>query len=204
MMQPLVVDFTDDETAILTWDQFSFGSAFLVSPVLAPGVTTRKVYLPSASNWFDFWTGKKYEGGSYVDSDTPLSSLPLFVKAGSVLPLGPSVQFTSENLDGPIDLRVYPGESGSFTMFEDSGDGFGFEHDEYAEIVFSYDAKESTLVIGDRKGKFAGMVEKRVFNIYVVREGHGVGIDSTTAPDSTHAYIGEKLTIPIKSEVALL
>ena len=175
-MRALAMDFRSDPRALNVGDQFMFGPALLVSPVTEPGADTRRTYLPKAS-WYDFWTGRKQDGAKMIDAAAPLDRVPLFVRAGSIVPLGPDVQYAAEKPADPIELRVYRGANGEFTLYEDENDGYNYEKGAYATIPIRWDEALQTLTIGERKGKFPGMLQSRNFRIVFVSENHGAGID---------------------------
>jgi alpha-D-xyloside xylohydrolase len=193
-MRPLVMDFADDTRVRNIGDQFMFGRSLLVNPVTEQGATTRHLYLPK-TNWVDFWTGETLNGGSYIDAPAPLSSLPLYVRAGSILPMGPELQYASEKPADPIELRVYSGADADYTIYEDEGDSYRYEKGAYATIPIHWNNQTQTLTIGARKGSFAGMLTKRTFQVVLVKAGHGTGIGSTSLPDRTVMYDGNALTI---------
>ena len=126
LMRGLAMDFREDPHVFEIDDQFMFGPAIMVNPITAPKATFRKVYLPMDSNWYNFWTGKKYSGGQTLQVPSPIDEIPLFVKAGSILPMGPFIQYAAESVD-PLELRVYPGADGSFTLYEDENDTYNYE-----------------------------------------------------------------------------
>jgi alpha-D-xyloside xylohydrolase len=159
---------------------------------------TRKVYLPEGTSWTDFWTGATLPGGQTIEAAAPIQTLPLYVRAGSIIPYGPKIQFATESVD-PIELRVYRGADGDFTLYEDEGDNYNYEKGAYATIPFHWDEKTQVLTIGARQGKFPGMLEKRTFRIVWVKPGHGVGIDSTEQADATISYDGQQVTVPPSS-----
>src|SRR5579863_5631545 len=131
LMRPLAMDFRLDARAQNVGDQFMFGPAILVNPVTEPHATARHLYLPKAK-WYDFWTGSEAEGGRAVDSPAPLARIPLFVRAGSIIPMGPDIQYSNEKPADPIELRVYRGANGNFTLYEDEGDSYRYENGAYA------------------------------------------------------------------------
>ncbi len=190
IMRPLVMDFRDDLRAQNTGDQFLFGPALLVNPVIEAGATSRHLYLPEAS-WYDFWTGAATQGGKPIDSSAPLERLPLFVRAGSILPLGPDLEYATEKPADPLEIRIYPGADGSFTLYEDENDTYHYESGAYSTIQFTWNDKTSTLTVGDRSGKFPGMLDKRTLHIILVRENHGSGGELTAKPDQTAGYSGK-------------
>ncbi|MGB2670785.1 MAG: TIM-barrel domain-containing protein, partial [Candidatus Acidiferrum sp.] len=194
IMRPLVMDFRDDVHAQNVGDQFLFGPAILVNPVTEPGATTRRLYLPNAK-WYDFWTGAPIQGGRTLDAPTTIDRMPLYVRAGSILPLGPDVEYAAQKSADPIELRVYRGANGAFTLYEDENDTYDYEKGVYATIPFSWDDSANTLTIGDRSGSFPGMLEKRTFRIIFVTENHGVGGGLTENADKTVQYTGKKVSV---------
>ena len=194
VMRPLVMDFRDDVRAQNVGDQFLFGPAFLVNPVTEPGASSRHLYLPNAE-WYDFWTGASLDGGRSLNAPTTIDHLPLYVRAGSILPLGPDIEFAAEKSADPIELRVYPGANGSFTLYEDENDTYNYEHGAYATIPFSWDDASRTLTIGDRSGSFPGMLQTRTFRIVFVTPNHGVGGELTSSEDKVIQYAGQKITV---------
>jgi alpha-D-xyloside xylohydrolase len=193
-MRPLVMDFLADVRARNTGEQFLFGPAILVNPVTEPGAIARHLYLPK-SKWYDFWTGAATEGGRAIDAAAPLDRIPLFVRAGSLVPMGPDVEYAAEKPADPIELRVYPGADGSFLLYEDENDTYDYEKGAYATIAFYWDDAKRTLTIGDRKGSFTGMLENRTFQIVFVGEGHGAGIAPTVQPDKVVQYSGKQVIV---------
>ena len=193
-MRPLVMDYRGDETARRTGDQFLFGPALLVNPVTDPGVDSRRLYLPPG-NWFDFWTGRSLTGGKFINAPAPLETLPLFVRAGSILPLGPILQYTSERPADPIELRVYPGVDADFAFYEDEGDSYRYEKGAHSTIRMRWDEERRSLTIGKREGGFSGMLEHRTFTIVWVGEDHGSGAGPATTIDKAVQYDGEAITV---------
>ena len=195
LMRPLVMDFGSDPAVADIGDQFMFGPAIMVNPVTEKGATARNVYLPKNSAWIDFWTGDTVAGGRTVAAEAPLDKLPLLIRAGSILPLGPFVQYSSEKPADPIELRIYPGADGRFTLYDDEGDNYNYEKGKYATIELTWDDQARTLSIGDRKGEFEGMLKQLAFKIILVKPGHGVGIGETASPDKTITYDGKALKV---------
>jgi len=194
IMRPLVMDFREDVRAQNIGDQFLFGPALLVSPVTEPGATTRHLYLPAAK-WYDFWTGAAIQGGHTLDAPSPIDRMPLYVRAGSILPLGPDVEYAAEKSADPIELRVYRGGNGAFTLYEDENDTYHYEKSVYATIPFSWDEATHTLTIGDRAGSFPGMLEERTFRVVFVGENHGTGAGLTERADKTVQYSGKRIAV---------
>ena len=158
------------------------------------GVFTRKVYLPGNAAWVDFWTGDRLAGGQMVTAKAPVETLPLYVRAGSILPYGPKVQSSAEPAD-PLELRVYRGADGSFTLYEDQGDNYNYEKGIYATIPLNWDEKAGVLTIGARRGSFPGMLDRRTFRIVWVSPNHGVGMDSTETADAEVQYRGDAVIV---------
>lgn len=194
IMRPLVMDFRTDTRAQNVGDQFSFGPALLVNPITEPGATTRHLYLPHA-RWYDFWTGAAVAGGRALDVPASLDRIPLYVRAGSIVPLGPDLQYADEKLADPIELRVYRGADGAFTLYEDEGDNYDYEHGVYATIPLRWDEARQVLTIGARKGTFPGMLATRTFRVVFVENGHGVGIAPSATADQIVTYSGAETTV---------
>lgn len=195
----LVMDFGSDANVLNIQDQFMFGNEIMVCPVTYPSLTNRKVYLPvTIGGWFDFWTGSKLKEGTTIMANAPLEKMPLFVKAGSIIPMGPYMQYATESKADTIEVRVYTGANGSFNLYEDEGDNFNYQKGQFSMISFHWDDKSQTLTIGDRKGNFEGMLIKRVFNVVIVNETNGIGIDTSKKPTQTLNYSGKNLKIKIK------
>lgn len=193
MTRALPFDFPGDASVRNIANQFMFGPALLVNPVTTTGATSRSVYLPAGS-WYDFWTGAPAAGGASVNASAPLSSIPIYGRAGGILPMGPKIQYATQSVD-PIELRVYPGANGSFTLYEDAGDGYDYEKGTgYATIPITYTDNPRNLIIGARSGSFTGMVSSRTFNVVFVSSGHGVAETITAAPDKVLAYTGAAIS----------
>ena len=207
IMRALAFDFRTDTAINNIEDQYMFGPSFLVNPVTqemsslaaaAPGKNTRKVYLPKSSDWFDFWTGKILSGGETFDAPAPIETIPLYVKAGSIVPMGPFLQYATEKAADPIELRIYPGANGRFVLYEDANDNYNYEKGEYATIEFEWNNDARTLSISDRKGSFPGMLKERMFNIVLVKPSHGTGVDVSPQPDKSVNYDGRKIEVNLQ------
>ena len=194
LMRPLVMDFRDDARAQNVSDQFLFGPSILVNPVTEPGATARGVYLPQG-RWYDFWTGISDQGGRSTSAPAPIDRLPLFVRSGSILPLGPQIEYAAEKPADPLEIRVYRGANGKFTLYEDEGDSYAYEKGAHATIPLAWDEAAQTLTIGERSGQFPGMLQSRTFDIVFVGRNHGAGRDTTAKPDKTILYSGSRLTV---------
>lgn len=155
----------------------------------------RNVYLPEGNGWYDFWTGTYYEGGEEIEADAPIEIMPLFVKAGSIVPMGSYVQYWNEKPAAPVYLRVYTGADADFTLYEDEGDNYNYEEGMFSEIPLKWFEKEEKMIIGDRRGSFPGMLKERTFYITWVGNNNGTGVAPETMPDKIVTYSGEKIEI---------
>lgn len=187
IMRSLLFDFSDDKRAAGMATQFMFGRSLLVCPVLQPMYyeaestpldeeKTWKVYLPADTLWYDFYTGVCYDGGQEILADAPLDTMPLYVRAGSVIPMTSGLQYAMEKNDAPLELHVYPGADGTFTLYDDAGNDYAYEQGEYAQIPLHYDEAAGTLTIGERTGSYRGMEGQIRYEVYVsnVKKTQGV------------------------------
>jgi alpha-D-xyloside xylohydrolase len=156
---------------------------------------TRSVYLPAGNAWFDFWTGKTVAGGQKIVADAPIDKIPLMIKAGSIVPMGPFVQYSTEKPADPIELRIYRGADGSFTLYEDENDNYDYEKGVYATIGFHWNDAKGQLTVDPRKGRFPGMLAARTFRIVLVSENHGTGVEVTENADKVIPYDGRKRVV---------
>ncbi len=176
--------FPDDPVTYALTDQFLFGPAFMVCPVTRPMYFERNslalqnlekqraVYLPRGCKWYDYWTEKAYDGGQMMKADAPLEILPLFIPAGSIIPMSPVMQYVDERPDAPYEIRIYRGASSSFALYEDAGDGYDYEKGEYAIVNLCWDEQRSELIIGRRSGAFRGMVQSREYELVFISDSH--------------------------------
>jgi len=216
MMRALVMDFADDKEALDINNQYMFGKSLLVCPVTKPmyskisihgndttnvedfsKIKDEEVYLPEGTDWYDFWSGEKHSGGQTLNKGTPIDIIPLYVKAGSILPLGPKVQYATEKKWDELEIRVYPGTDGKFTLYEDENDNYNYEKGSYSTILFEWDDGKKVLTISDRQGSFPGMLKERHFNIVRVAKDKGVGMDVIGSIDKGVTYKGKKVMIKL-------
>jgi alpha-D-xyloside xylohydrolase len=209
MMRALVMDFDKDKQALDINDEYLFGKSILVCPVTDAmyskdmkedfgTVKARELYLPNGAEWFDFWTGEKLKGGQTIKKETPIDILPLYVKAGSILPFGPKVQYATEKKWDNIEIRIYEGINGEFTLYEDENDNYNYEKGIYSTISFVWNDMKKTLTIADRKGSFPGMPYERNFNIVIVGKNKGTGMDIIEKYDRVVTYMGKKVVVKLK------
>ena len=198
IMRGLIMDFPRDKNVANINDQYLFGSSFLINPVSEYDSVNRKVYLPSGTGWYDFYTGKYFEGGRNISAAAPYGRMPVFVKEGSIIPVGPDLQFTSQKPADTISLFIYTGKNGSFTLFEDEGTNYNYEKGMYSAIVFDYNEREKKLIIQKRRGTFPGMLRKRIFNIIWIQKSNPVAFDFGQKYNEQVSYGGEKLSLTMK------
>ncbi|WP_435132777.1 TIM-barrel domain-containing protein [Formosa sp. A9] len=196
IMRPLVMDFASDKSVENISDQFMFGPAFMACPVYAYEARSREVYFPAGTGWYDFYTGNFISGGQTKTVDAPYEHMPLFVKSGSIIPVGPEIQYTDEKQADTIVLYVYKGENGEFTLYEDEGGNYNYEKGDYANIPFRYNDATSTLTIGKRQGEFKGMLKDRTFVIVTVSKDQPKAFDFD-ANGKTITYNGTEQTIQL-------
>jgi alpha-D-xyloside xylohydrolase len=158
---------------------------------------TRAVYLPAGATWFDFWTGKAFNGGQMIKAAADITTMPLMVRAGAIVPMGPQVQYATEKPADPIELRVYPGADGNFVLYEDENDTYAYEKGVYATIAFHWNDTKKVLTIDPRKGTFPGMMAKRTFKVVIVGTEHGTGIEDTATADKTVTYDGRRKVVAL-------
>jgi alpha-D-xyloside xylohydrolase len=187
-MRSLVFDFRHDPRVYDVDDQFMLGPSLLVCPITEPmyfgpdsepiqgSITPRSVYLPAGCDWYDFWSNERFEGGQSILVTGSLETIPVFVRAGSVLPIGPDVQHTGEDAFGPLEMRIYPGADATFDLYEDAGDGYGYEKGEFTTTTLHWSESESKLTIHARAGSFPGMPATREVRAVVIG---GCGISAT-------------------------
>ena len=164
IMRGLVMDFTDDPVARNTDDEFMFGDAFLVCPVCEYEARSREVYLP-AGGWYDFSTGAYIQGGARITASAPYDHIPVFVRAGSIVPMGPEIEYTAQQQDGSLDIFIYGGKDGTFTLYEDDGLTYAYEKGAYATVPMTWDDASRTFTLGARQGSYDGMFKERTVRV---------------------------------------
>ena len=216
MMRALVMDFANDKRALDINNQYMFGKSLLVCPVTKPmyskivvhgndttkvgdfsKIKSEEVYLPKGTDWIDFWTGENFKGGQIVTKETPINIIPVYVKAGSIIPIGPKVQYATEKKWDDLEIRIYPGADGEFTLYEDENDNYNYEKGIYSIITFRWDDAKKELTINDRRGSFPGMLIERKFNIVAVGKNKGIGTNSVDKFDKMITYKGKKVIVKL-------
>ena len=199
MMRGLVMDFNGDEKVLDIKDQWMFGSALMACPVGEYQKYSREVYLPKQKGWYDFYTGAYHTGGQTIVADAPYDKIPVFIPEGAILPIGPEMQWSDEKKPELIDLYVYAGKDGSYTLYEDEGTNYNYEKGKYAVIDFKYDDARKQVTIGARKGSFDGMLQKRRFNIILVDQKKQQGVNLAKSPKGKVVkYSGQAITVKLK------
>lgn len=216
IMRALVMDFPKDKNALDINDEYMFGKSILVSPVtnamyVKPGVDesepvmvedfsaikSKDTYLPAGADWFDYWTGEKFQGGKNVSKETPLDIIPLYVKAGAIIPTGPNVQYATEKKWDDLEIKIYPGANGEFVLYEDENDNYNYEKGAHSTITFNWDDAKRTLTIGERNGSFQGILMARKFNLAVAGLNKQAEEHSTKSTNKSVEYTGKKLLIKL-------
>ena len=209
IMRALAMDFSYDPKTLDINDQFMFGKSLLVCPVTTPmyskdtkedfsAVGTRELYLPAGVDWYDFWTGSKYHGGQTLKKEAPVDIIPLYVRAGTILPIGPEVQYATEKKWDGLEMRIYTGADGRFTLYEDENDNYNYENGAFSTISFSWNNAKKTLTIGERKGSFPGMSEIRTFRVIIVSEQVETGADKSPKNQKEIIYNGKEIRISFR------
>ena len=199
MMRGLVMDFNGDEKVLDIKDQWMFGSALMACPVGEYQKYSREVYLPKQKGWYDFYTGAYHAGGQTIVADAPYDKIPVFIPEGAILPIGPEMQWSDEKKPELIDLYVYAGKDGSYTLYEDEGTNYNYEKGKYAVIDFKYNDALKLVTIGARKGSFDGMLQKRRFNIILVDQKKQQGVNLAKSPKGKVVkYAGQAMTVKLK------
>ncbi len=201
-MRAMGIAYPQDANTHQLKDQFMFGRDLLVAPVVKSQAEQRSVYLPKGDGWTDVWSGQQYEGGQTVKREVNLALMPLYVRQGSILPWGPKVQYSDQSDWNNLEIRIYPGADGSFTLYEDERDNYNYEQGKCSEIPFTWNDATHTLTIGARRGEFEGMLSNRTFRIVLVdAQNHlGLGIQQSVRFSKEVAYTGQEVSVQIDNE----
>jgi alpha-D-xyloside xylohydrolase len=210
MMRALAMDFAGDKKA---WDidnEYLFGKSFLVCPVTESlyvrddkdnkrtdfdSVRSQKVYLPEGPDWTDFWTGEKVKGGQELTRNVPIDIMPLYVKAGSIVPMGPFMQYANEKKPAELEIRIYEGADGAFTLYEDENDNYNYEKGVFSTLLLKWNDQSKELMIGETKGSFPGMLQNRAFHIVLVNKDNGTGLNRTLKFNKVVKYTGKAMVV---------
>ncbi len=212
ILRALAFDFRHDHKTYDIADQYLFGSAFLVNPVteamyyrsgshpLLQQSKTRPVYLPAGNDWYDFWTGTRLPGEQTIMADAGLETMPIYVRAGSIIPIGPDRHYADEVVDEPLELRVYQGQNGTFILYEDDGDTYDYETGAFATIAMRWNDAQKQFIFEERQGSYAGMQVSRTFLVILVSEHNGIGINTSAHEKRVILYEGKPLVIEMSSQ----
>ena len=186
------MDFACDQNVLNVGDQYMFGPALMICPVYQYKARNREVYFPCGKVvWYDFYTGKQYQGGQKLSVDAPYNRMPIFVAGGSIIPMGDIIQSTKEE-QKDLTVYVFAGRDGSFNLYEDEGVNYNYEKGAYSTIPFTYNDADKILTIGERKGEFDGMAKDRTFTIRC-----NSGIDAAKASGVKVKYDGKAQTVKL-------
>ncbi|WP_081783618.1 glycoside hydrolase family 31 protein [Xylanibacter brevis] len=207
-MRGMALAYEDDAQCVGLTDQYMFGRSFLVAPIVTDGAAGRNVYLPQFPTatadrglWYDFWTGATHAGGKTLFRTAPQDILPLYIPAGTILPFGPEVQYSNEKSWDDLEIRIYAGADGRFTLYEDELDGYGYKQGACSEIPFTWNEAAQTLTIGARQGEFPGMLKQRTFRLVRVSSQKGFGDQPAATYDQEVSYDGQQLVVSLKDTV---
>jgi alpha-D-xyloside xylohydrolase len=195
IMRGLAMDFAKDTAVLNISDQYMFGPSLLINPVCEYKRTSRELYLPKCAGWYDLYSAKWYAGGQKIIADAPYERMPVFVRAGAIVPFGPDLQYTSEKPADTITLNIYTGADAFFNLYEDEGTNYNYEKGAFSVIPIKYNEAAKTLTIDNRKGSFNGMLQKRIFRINIISSHRAKPSDVETSPDKEISYEGKKITL---------
>jgi alpha-D-xyloside xylohydrolase len=198
IMRGLVMDFAADDAVKNIDDQYMFGSSLLINPVYNYKQRSRQVYLPNGQGWYDLYTGRYTEGGQSINAEAVYERMPVFVKAGAIVPFGPALQYTTEKKADTITLYIYAGKDGEFSLYEDEGVNYNYEKGLYATIRFNYSNADKTLTINKTEGGFPGMLKKRYFRIKYITPEKPLPLDFDKKDGVLIKYSGTKQTVSLK------
>jgi alpha-D-xyloside xylohydrolase len=205
LMRALPFDFQYDKKTYNISDQYMFGPAFMVCPITKPMYyesnskklinidKSREVYLPAGCCWYNFWTGEQLQGGKTIIAEAPIDIMPLFIKSGSIIPMGPFTQHSMKSKDSEIEIRIYPGSNATFFLYSDEGDNYNYEKGYCSIIEIIWIDDENKLIIGNRKGAFENMTEKIIFKVILVSDKNGNGINYANNYNKIIEYSGSKV-----------
>ena len=193
MIRGLAMDFPQDEKVYNINDQYLFGPSLLVNPVTEAGQTSRSLYLPAGTGWYNFYNGVYAQGGQQIEAEAPYERMPLFVKAGSILPIGPELQYTDEKKASDITLYIYAGADAEFTLYEDEGSNNDYEKGRNSTIRMQYNDQDRSLTLYAARGTFPGMLKNRVFRVVYITSDTPQGFDQSGRVSTTLKYNGKTI-----------
>ncbi|MBO7477640.1 MAG: DUF5110 domain-containing protein, partial [Salinivirgaceae bacterium] len=195
IMRPLPMDFANDRNVLNVNDEYMFGPSLLINPVCEYKATSRKVYFPECAGWYDIYNGTYLKGGQKLTVDAPYERMPVYVKAGSIIPVGPDIEYTGQKESEPITLFVYAGADAEFDLYNDEGVNYNYEKGDFARVHISYNEANRTLTIGQRQGQYNGMPQTQQFNIVLVTSEKPVKFGYKAKPVKTVKYDGQQQSV---------
>jgi hypothetical protein len=204
-IEPIALAAGEKADVTLEYKQPTPNAAHLILEWRPPGLRDKIVadtkqwstYLPEGTDWYNFWTGERVAGGQTDSMRAPISRIPVYVPAGTILPLGPDRQYVGTTSADSLELRVYPGADATYTLYDDAGQGQGYTSGDHVQIPLSWDESAGTLTIGARNGSYPGMLEKRTFRVVMVGPEQGTGLSPPRKPDAAVTYRGEEVTVQL-------
>lgn len=197
IMRPLVMDYASDLAVRDNSTQYMFGPSMMIAPVYTYKATSREVYFPKGTDWYDLYTGKRYKGGQKQEVEAPFERMPIFAPSGGILLYGPEITYVNEKKPEVIDVYIYAGKDGSFYLYEDEGTNNNYQKGTYSKIDFNYSDATNTLTIGSREGSYPGMLSERTFNIIYVSPNAPAGWDNKGKPAKVIEYKGEQISVKL-------
>ena len=197
IMRPLVMDYASDLAVRDNSTQYMFGPSMMIAPVYTYKATSREVYFPKGTDWYDLYTGKRYKGGQKQEVEAPFERMPIFAPSGGILLYGPEITYVNEKKPEVIDVYIYAGKDGSFYLYEDEGTNNNYQKGTYSKIDFNYSDATNTLTIGSREGSYPGMLSERTFNIIYVSPNAPAGWDNKGKPTKVIEYKGEQISVKL-------
>jgi len=197
MLRGLAMDFAADSKVLNIGNQWMFGPALMACPVGYYKARQRDVYFPKQCGWYDLYTGKHIQGGQTVSVDAPYERMPVFVREGAIIPFGPTMEWSDQKPAELINLYVYAGADGKFQLYEDEGTNYNYEKGKYATIDITYNDKQHSVTIGDRKGQFSGMLQDRRFNVVLITPSQSRTLDLNQPQGKMVKYSGKKIIVKL-------
>jgi alpha-D-xyloside xylohydrolase len=197
-MRTLFMDYPNDKNAIDVTDEYMFGPSLLIAPVTDQGQDLRSVYLPAGNDWYDFWTNIKYKGGEKIKVAAPIDRIPVFVKEGSVIPLGPIINYVGEKPED-LEVRVYKGNSGTFEVYQDENDNYNYENGLFATFTINWDNNTNILTFNQQKGNYPGSPASKKINIVVIKEKQPLNELPVVQPDKIIDYTGKEISVKLQN-----
>lgn len=198
IIRALIMDFGYDNKVTSIGDQFMFGPSLMINPVTNFKERSRKVYLPENYNWYNLKTGEYILGGQTILAEAPYEDIPIYIKAGSIIPIGPEIEYASQKSNEPMKIFIFSGNDAAFTLYEDEDVNYNYEKGRFSTIIFNYNEESKALNIENRIGEFDGMQKDKIFEIIFISKDKISGLDFSRQPDKVVKYDGSKVSISFK------